>query len=110
MTEPERFTEEEVRKMQAYSDHLVLAARTMHEEIEATFGPVATYDEEGKPSYPDYTVGTYLAILSEAINEENLDDIESAFTMILASVAAIKGLPSVNMKKSIIEHGDEIVE
>ena len=98
----ERFTEEEVREMQGFSDNLVLTAMTLHEEIEKEFGPVALYTDDNEPLYPHYMLGTYLAILGEAIETEEQDAIETAFTVILASVASIKGIASIDMKKAIL--------
>jgi|SRR6478735_1640932 len=108
--EPERFTQEEVREMQGFSDNLVLTSMTLHGEIEEEFGPVAEYKDDGLALVPEYVVGTYLAILGDAIESEDQEQIETAFTIVLASFAAIKGIAAIDMEKSIIENGDEIIE
>ena len=108
--EPERFTEDEVREMQGFSDNIVLAAMTLHDEIANEFGSVAHYQEDGTALVPEYVAGTWLAILGEAIQGEDQSDIETAFTVVLASFASIKGIAAIDMKKSIIENGDEIVD
>lgn len=108
--EPERFTEDEVRELQGISDNLVLTSMTLHQEIENDFGPVAKYDDDGTALIPEYVAGTWLAILGDAIVSEDQDEIETAFTIVLASFASIKGIPAIDIKKSIIENGDEIVE
>ena len=90
---PDDLTPEEVREVQTYTDKLTVAAMTLHDQIETELGPVSRYDEDGNPLIPHYTLGSYMALLNEAVETEDIYEVEHMLSLILASYAIIKGAP-----------------